>query len=91
MRSNFESPDFINKMSENKWLGDKTKQGFYKKSKDANGNRIIEALNLNTMEFSWLSINPKQYSFSCSKEKEIKNLNQMHPLPFIPIHIITII
>ena len=55
MRSNFESPDFINKMSENKWLGDKTKQGFYKKSKDANGNRIIEALNLNTMEYA-----PKQ-------------------------------
>ncbi|MBU46506.1 MAG: 3-hydroxyacyl-CoA dehydrogenase [Flavobacteriales bacterium] len=55
MRSNFESPDFINKMSKNKWLGDKTKQGFYKKSKDANGNRIIEALNLNTMEYA-----PKQ-------------------------------
>ena len=39
MRGNFELPDFINKMSENKWLGDKTKQGFYKKSKDAKGKR----------------------------------------------------
>ena len=29
MRGNFELPVFINKMSENKWLGDKTKQGFY--------------------------------------------------------------
>jgi 3-hydroxyacyl-CoA dehydrogenase len=55
MRSNFELPDFITKMSENKWLGDKTKQGFYKKSKDANGKRVIEALNLNTMEYA-----PKQ-------------------------------
>ena len=55
MRSNFKSPDFINKMSANKWLGDKTKQGFYKKSKDADGNRIIEALNLNTIEYA-----PKQ-------------------------------
>jgi 3-hydroxyacyl-CoA dehydrogenase len=55
MRSNFELPDFITKMSKNKWLGDKTKQGFYKKSKDENGKRVIEALNLSTMEYA-----PKQ-------------------------------
>ena len=55
MRVNFELPAFINKMSENKWLGDKTKQGFYKKSKDAKGKRIIEALNLKTLEYA-----PKQ-------------------------------
>jgi len=55
MRRNFELPDFITKMSENKWLGDKTKQGFYKKSKDVNGKRVIEALNLSTMEYA-----PKQ-------------------------------
>jgi len=55
MRSNFKLPDFITKMSENKWLGDKTKQGFYKKSKDAKGKRVIEALNLKTLEYA-----PKQ-------------------------------
>ena len=55
MRSNFKLPDFISKMSENKWLGDKTKQGFYKKLKNANGKRVIEALNLNTLEYA-----PKQ-------------------------------
>ena len=55
MRSNFELPDFITKMNKNKWLGDKTKQGFYKKSKDAKGKRIIEALNLKTLEYA-----PKQ-------------------------------
>ena len=55
MRGNFELPAFINKMSENKWLGDKTKQGFYKKSKDEKGKRIIEALNLKTLEYA-----PKQ-------------------------------
>ncbi len=55
MRSNFELPNFITKMSENKWLGDKTKQGFYKKSKDAKGKRVIEVLNLNTLEYA-----PKQ-------------------------------
>ena len=57
MRGKFESPDFITKMSENKWLGDKSKQGFYKKSKDENGKRIIEALNLKTLEYA-----PKQRS-----------------------------
>jgi len=51
MRSNFELPDFIKKMSEKKWLGDKTKQGFYKKSKDKHGKRVIEALNLKTLEY----------------------------------------
>ena len=55
MRGNFELPDFITKMSENNWLGDKTKQGFYKKSKDEKGKRVIEALNLNTLEYA-----PKQ-------------------------------
>ena len=55
MRSKFELPDFITKMSKENWLGDKTKQGFYKKSKDAKGKRIIEALNLNTMQYA-----PKQ-------------------------------
>ena len=57
MRAKFELPDFITKMSENKWLGDKSKQGFYKKSKDENGKRIIEALNLKTLEYA-----PKQRS-----------------------------
>ncbi|MBT5750316.1 MAG: 3-hydroxyacyl-CoA dehydrogenase/enoyl-CoA hydratase family protein, partial [Flavobacteriales bacterium] len=52
MRENFELPAFINKMSENRWLGDKTKQGFYKKYKDAKGKIIIEALNLNTLEYA---------------------------------------
>ena len=55
MRSKFELPDFITKMSENNWLGDKTKQGFYRKSKDEKGKRVIEALNLSTMEYA-----PKQ-------------------------------
>jgi 3-hydroxyacyl-CoA dehydrogenase len=52
MRSNFELPNFITKMSENNWLGDKTKQGFYKKTKDPKGRIIIEALNLNTMQYA---------------------------------------
>jgi 3-hydroxyacyl-CoA dehydrogenase len=51
MKEWFAIPAFLEKMIENKWLGDKTKQGFYKKSKDGEGNRVIEALNLETLEY----------------------------------------
>jgi 3-hydroxyacyl-CoA dehydrogenase len=47
----FQLPDYISKMVENKWLGDKTKQGFYKKTKNADGNSEILALDLNTLEY----------------------------------------
>ncbi|UOR04335.1 3-hydroxyacyl-CoA dehydrogenase/enoyl-CoA hydratase family protein [Hymenobacter aerilatus] len=47
----FTLPDFVQKMSENKWLGDKTGQGFYKKTKGAGGKTEILALDLNTLEY----------------------------------------
>ncbi|MDX2245525.1 MAG: 3-hydroxyacyl-CoA dehydrogenase NAD-binding domain-containing protein [Bacteroidia bacterium] len=47
----FKAPGYVQKMVENKWLGDKTGQGFYKKSQDANGERIILSLDLNTLEY----------------------------------------
>ncbi|MEO9893144.1 3-hydroxyacyl-CoA dehydrogenase NAD-binding domain-containing protein [Aurantibacter sp.] len=47
----FKLPDFINTMMENKWLGSKTGQGFYKKSKDAKGKTEILTLDLNTMDY----------------------------------------
>ena len=51
MRDQFVIPDFVNKMMENKWLGSKTKQGFYKMTKDAKGKRNILSLDLNTLEY----------------------------------------
>ncbi|NDI98027.1 3-hydroxyacyl-CoA dehydrogenase [Flavobacterium sp. LaA7.5] len=42
----FKVPDFINTMMENKWLGSKTGQGFYKKV-----DKDILALDLDTMEY----------------------------------------
>lgn len=42
----FKLPDFINKMMENKWLGSKTGQGFYKKE----GKEIL-SLDLTTLEY----------------------------------------
>ena len=50
-RDVFVLPDFVKKMGENKWLGDKTGQGFYKKVKGADGKSEIHALDLNTLEY----------------------------------------
>ncbi|WBX70673.1 3-hydroxyacyl-CoA dehydrogenase/enoyl-CoA hydratase family protein [Tenacibaculum retecalamus] len=47
----FKLPGFINTMMENKWLGSKTKQGFYKKSVNAEGKKEILTLDLDTMEY----------------------------------------
>lgn len=47
----FQLPSFITKMVENKWLGEKTKKGFYEKVKDASGNSEIQSLNLKTLTF----------------------------------------
>jgi len=47
----FKLPNFINTMMENKWLGSKAGQGFYKKVKDAEGKSEILTLDLDTMEY----------------------------------------
>ncbi len=47
----FKLPDFINSMMENKWLGSKTGQGFYKKTKAKDGKSEILSLDLDTMEY----------------------------------------
>ncbi len=46
----FKLPAFINTMMENKWLGSKTKQGFYKMVVE-NGQRNILSLDLETLEY----------------------------------------
>ena len=51
MRDQFVIPSFVNTMMENNWLGSKTKQGFYKMTKGANGKREILSLDLNTLEY----------------------------------------
>ena len=47
----FTLPDFISKMMENKWLGSKSGQGFYKKEKKADGSSEILTLDLGSMEY----------------------------------------
>jgi len=46
----FVMPDFIQEMLKNGWLGDKTKQGFYRKSKGPKG-KVLEVLDPKTMTY----------------------------------------
>ena len=47
----FNIPAWLNKMVENNWLGDKTQQGFFKKTKSSTGEKEILTLNLQTLEY----------------------------------------
>ncbi|MES2131620.1 MAG: 3-hydroxyacyl-CoA dehydrogenase/enoyl-CoA hydratase family protein, partial [Bacteroidota bacterium] len=47
----FVLPEYLKKMVENKWLGDKTGQGFYKKVKGKDGKSEILVLDLKTLEY----------------------------------------
>ena len=69
----FRLPGYVEKMQENKWLGDKTNQGFYKKVKDENGKSEILALDLKTFEYR-----PQQKIKSATLDatKAVENLRE---------------
>jgi 3-hydroxyacyl-CoA dehydrogenase len=46
-----ELPPFIQTMLQRRWLGDKTKQGFYKKERDHEGKEVRLALDWKTLEY----------------------------------------
>lgn len=50
-RDMFKMPEAISKLEQNKWLGDKTGQGFYKKVKGSKGETEILTLDLKTFEY----------------------------------------
>ncbi len=50
-REVFQMPELIKTLLDKKILGDKTGGGFFKKSKDAEGKRVILELDLNTFEY----------------------------------------
>ena len=69
----FKLPSYVEKMQENKWLGDKTQQGFYKKVKGSNGQSEILSLDLKTFEYK-----PQQKVKSATLEatKPIEDLRE---------------
>ncbi|AIM38844.1 3-hydroxyacyl-CoA dehydrogenase [Sphingobacterium sp. ML3W] len=69
----FQLPSFITKMVENKWLGEKTKKGFYQKIKDAEGNSEIQALNLQTLVFESQG---KVKSTTLEATKQVEDIRQ---------------
>ncbi len=69
----FELPSFVKKLEENNWLGDKTKQGFYKKTKSPEGKTEILALDLKTWEYRPLQ---KIKSATLEMAKPIENLRE---------------
>lgn len=73
----FEIPDYVQKMSENKWLGDKSKQGFYKKTKNEKGETEILSLELNTLEYK---VQKKSKFATLEATKAVDDLNTRIPM-----------
>ncbi len=72
-RNSFNIPAWLNKMVENNWLGDKTGQGFFKKTKGAAGEKEILTLDLKTLEYK-ARVKPKFASVEAAKP--VDDLNQ---------------
>jgi 3-hydroxyacyl-CoA dehydrogenase len=68
-QAGLELPPFIQTMLERRWLGDKTRQGFYRKEKDSRGNELRYALNWKTLEYAPVS-KPKLASVEMAKNAE---------------------
>jgi 3-hydroxyacyl-CoA dehydrogenase len=67
-RDIFLPTEFQEKMIANKWLGNKTKGGYYKKIKDEKGKNVKYALDWKTMEYA-VAQKPKFESISAAKKK----------------------
>ena len=50
-REMFQPPDFIKQMIQKNLLGEKSGQGFYSKTKDSDGKRVILSLDYNSLEY----------------------------------------
>ena len=73
----FKLPDFIDTMMENKWLGSKSGQGFYKKVKNDDGSSEILSLDLDSMEYR----KSKKASFdTLEKTKSVDKVTDRFPI-----------
>ena len=52
MREVFKAPEFVNEMVKKNFLGEKTKQGFYKKEKGDKGKKIILSLDYKSLKYT---------------------------------------
>lgn len=76
-KDKFVLPSFLEKMIENKWLGQKTKQGFYKKITKEDGSSEILSLDFKTMEY----VPQKKVKFATLEAvKTIDNLADRFPV-----------
>ncbi|HYA15228.1 MAG TPA: 3-hydroxyacyl-CoA dehydrogenase NAD-binding domain-containing protein [Syntrophales bacterium] len=76
MRELFVPVDFMKKMMEKKLLGNKTKQGFYKKTKDEKGKSVKLVLDYNSLEYT-PSSKPKYDSIEAAKKAEGEFQNKL--------------
>src|SRR5678816_782172 len=65
-RDQFTIPAWLQKLVDNNWLGDKTGQGFFKKTKGSGGEKEILTLNLQTLEYG-PRVKPKFPSVDAAK------------------------
>lgn len=65
-RETFVIPEWLNQIVANNWLGDKTGQGFFKKTKGSGGEKEILTLNLKTLEYG-PRVKPKFASVEAAK------------------------
>ena len=73
----FQIPGFIDTMMENKWLGSKSGQGFYKKVKNDDGSSEILSLDLDSMEYR----KSKKASFgTLEKTKSVDKVTDRFPI-----------
>jgi len=65
-RDAFNIPSWLQKMVDNNWLGDKTGQGFFKKTKGSGGEKEILTLDLKTFEYK-ARVKPKFATLETAK------------------------
>lgn len=72
----FKIPDYLQKMLDNKWLGSKTKQGFFKKVEEG-GQKKFLSINFDTLEYQET---PRPKFSVLEKTKSIDDLRKRMPV-----------
>ncbi|WP_420580464.1 3-hydroxyacyl-CoA dehydrogenase/enoyl-CoA hydratase family protein [Reichenbachiella sp.] len=76
-REKFKLPKIVQELYDRKWWGDKTKQGYFKKTKDENGKKQILELNLKTFEYGPRT---KGHFDAIGQVKDIENVKERIPI-----------